>query len=256
MLHNPGLINTARGFGVDVQRYRSSGTLGTVSAAIALGSGGLAVGVQVLLFGMPGATVVGVPFDARALLQPGPLAASEIVGTLGYGRVIKGFRLGVAAQNLGPGLSTGTDGPDVPPAPPCHISGIDIHPARRTAGSARNRRRLPAPGWRVHSRRGHRDILVAHHRSHIHGENRAEARARRRHQSGLLSGRRLRATTLPSSTRWNSSTALGPFGLNPQYEVRSLACRPKLISFEASTDSVSMETESLNSDRRLSLPLP
>ncbi len=148
VLHNPGLINTARGFGVDVQRYRSSGTLGTVSAATALGSGGLAVGVQILSFGMPGTTVVDVPFDARALLQPGPVAASEIVGTLGYGRVIKGFRLGVAAkvleqrigsnrdataafdiglvrsvfgitwgmaaQNLGPGLSTGTGGPDVP----------------------------------------------------------------------------------------------------------------------------------------------
>jgi hypothetical protein len=97
---------------------------------------------------MSGATVVDIPFDARALLQPGPVAASEIVATLGYGRVIKGFRLGVAAkvleqrigssrdataafdiglvrrvfgitwgvaaQNLGPGLSTGTGGPDVP----------------------------------------------------------------------------------------------------------------------------------------------
>ncbi len=148
LLYNPGLINTARGFGVDVQRYRSSGTLGTVSAATVLGSGGLAVGVQILSFGMTGATVVDVPFDAWALLQTGPVAASEIVGTLGYGRVIKGFRLGVAAkvleqrigssrdataafdigivrrvfgitwgiaaQNLGPGLSTGTGGPDVP----------------------------------------------------------------------------------------------------------------------------------------------
>ncbi len=28
------------------------------------------------------------------------MAASEIVGTLGYGRVIKGFRLGVAAKVL------------------------------------------------------------------------------------------------------------------------------------------------------------
>lgn len=146
VLHNPGLINAARGFGVDVQRYSSSGTLGTVSAATALGSGGLAVGVQVLSFGMAGASVVDVPFDARALLQPGPVAASEIVGTIGYGRVIKGFRIGVAAkvleqrigsnrdataafdigmvrrvfgitwgiaaQNLGPGLGTG--GPDVP----------------------------------------------------------------------------------------------------------------------------------------------
>ena len=148
VLHNPGLINTARGFGVDVQRYRSSGTLGTVSAATALGSGGLAVGVQILSFAMSGATVVDVPFDAGALLQSGPVAASEIVGTVGYGRVIKGFRFGVAgkvmeqrigsnrdataafdiglvrrvfgitwgvaAQNLGPGLSTGTGGPDIP----------------------------------------------------------------------------------------------------------------------------------------------
>ncbi len=148
VLYNPGVINTARGFGVDGQRYRSSGTLGTVSAATTIGSGGLAVGVQILSFGMPGATVVDVPFDARALLQPGPVAASEIVGTIGYGRVIKGFRLGVAAklleqrigsnrdataafdiglvrrvfgitwgiaaQNLGPGLGTGTGGPDVP----------------------------------------------------------------------------------------------------------------------------------------------
>ena len=71
LFYNLALVNTARGFGIDVQRYRSVGTLGTVSAARALGGGGLAVGLQVLSFSVLGGTANAVPDDARALLQNG-----------------------------------------------------------------------------------------------------------------------------------------------------------------------------------------
>ncbi len=144
LFYNPALINTARGFGIDVQRYRSTATLGTLAVARALGSGGLAMGVQVLSFPVLGGTVVSVPDNAEALLQNGPIGAAEFVATLGYAQVIKGFRVGIAAkvieqrignardgtvgfdigivrrfvgitwgisgQNIGPGLTTGTDG--------------------------------------------------------------------------------------------------------------------------------------------------
>ncbi len=95
LFYNPALVNSARGFGIDVQRYRSTATLGTVAVARALGSGGLAIGVQVLSFSMLGGTVISVPDNAGALLQNGPIGASEFVATLGYAQVIKGFRVGV-----------------------------------------------------------------------------------------------------------------------------------------------------------------
>jgi hypothetical protein len=141
VFYNAGLVNAARGFGVDVQRYRSASTLATVSAATALGGGGLAVGVQMLSFTTVGNTVLLTPDDAGALLNSGGVAASEMVATIGYGRVIAGFRVGAAGkvieqrigadrdataavdigivrrffgitwgvtgQNIGPGLSTG-----------------------------------------------------------------------------------------------------------------------------------------------------
>ena len=148
LFYNPALITTARGFGIDVQRYRSTATLGTLAVARALGSGSLAMGVQVLSFPVRGGTVVSVPDNAEALLQNGPIGAAEFVATLGYAQVIKGFRVGIAAkvieqrignardgtvgfdigivrrfvgitwgisgQNIGPGLATGTDGFTVP----------------------------------------------------------------------------------------------------------------------------------------------
>jgi hypothetical protein len=147
LFHHPGLIGTARGFGFDVQRY-SAATMASVSSGTALGSGGLAAGLQFLSYGMFGIAVTDVPFDAGALLRPGPVAVSELVGTLGYGREIAGFRTGITAkiveqrigsdrdataavdigvvrqfwgitwglsgQNLGPGLETGTRGDGLP----------------------------------------------------------------------------------------------------------------------------------------------
>ncbi len=124
LFYNPALVNTARGFGVDVQRYRSTGTLGTVSAARALGSGGLAMGLQVLSFGMLGGTAISVPDNADALLQNGPIGASEIVGTLGYARVIKGFRVGVAGKVIEQRIGNARDG----------TVGLDIGVVRRFFG--------------------------------------------------------------------------------------------------------------------------
>ena len=124
LFYNPALVSTARGFGIDVQRYRATGLLGTVSAARALGNGGLAVGLQVLSFGMLGSTVDEVPDDAQALLQNGPTGTSEIVGTLGFARVIKGFRVGVAAKVIEQRIGNSRDG----------TVGLDIGIVRRFFG--------------------------------------------------------------------------------------------------------------------------
>ncbi len=110
LFYNPALVNSARGFGIDVQRYRSTATLGTVAVARALGSGGLAIGVQVLSFSMLGGTVISVPDNAEALLQNGPIGASEFVATLGYAQVIKGFRVGVAGKIIEQRIGNARDG--------------------------------------------------------------------------------------------------------------------------------------------------
>jgi hypothetical protein len=179
LFYNPGLVNAARGFGADVQRYRSASTLATVSAATALGSGGVAVGVQMLSFSTTGPTALFTPDDAGDLLLSGGTAASELVATVGYGRVIAGFRVGAAGkvieqrigadrdataavdvgivrrffgitfgltgQNLGPGLTTGgfTDAVALPSGVTlgASTSSRPVGPLDVTATAAVSRRR-------------------------------------------------------------------------------------------------------------------
>jgi hypothetical protein len=95
---NPGALNQARGSGIAVQRYGSSGTLGVMSTAREWASGGLAFGAQVLAYHPQTANFANLETDAGTLLSSGSFGAAEFVASIGYGRVVKGIRVGVAAK--------------------------------------------------------------------------------------------------------------------------------------------------------------
>jgi len=107
IFHNPGALIDADGAGLAAQRYRSSSTLGTFSAATGWAGGSLAFGVQVLSYGAVVPWLDGIPDDANDLLGDAPIGASELVGSIGYGREILGFKVGVVGkaieQRIGPG---------------------------------------------------------------------------------------------------------------------------------------------------------
>ena len=100
VFYNPGLLDAARGAGLAVQRYGSSSTLGVLSAATEWFGGGLALGVQVLSYGAGGVAWDDIPDDANDLLSSGSSGASELVGSLGYGREILGFRAGIVGKAI------------------------------------------------------------------------------------------------------------------------------------------------------------
>ncbi len=95
---NPGLLDQSRGSGIAVQQYGSSGTLATMSTVRPWASGVLAIGGQVLAYHPQSANFSNFQTDAGALLSSGAFSASDLVGSIGYGRVIKGIRVGIAGK--------------------------------------------------------------------------------------------------------------------------------------------------------------
>ena len=69
--------------------------------------GNLAIGLQALSFGAALPWPDGIPDDANELLIDAPEGASELVGSIGYGRELLGFRIGVVGkaieERVGPG---------------------------------------------------------------------------------------------------------------------------------------------------------
>lgn len=110
IFHNAGALIDAGGAGIAAQRYGSSSTLGTFSAATEWFGGTLALGVQALSYGSMVPWLDGIPDDANALLVDLPVGVTELVGSVGYGREILGFNVGVVGkaieQRVGSGHGT------------------------------------------------------------------------------------------------------------------------------------------------------
>lgn len=100
IFHNAGALINAGGAGIAAQRYRSSSTLGTFSAATEWFGGTLALGVQALSYGSIVPWLDGIPDDANALLVDLPVSVTELVGSVGYGREIFGFSVGVVGKAI------------------------------------------------------------------------------------------------------------------------------------------------------------
>jgi hypothetical protein len=97
VFYNPALLTAARGLGLSAGRYASGSMDGVFSAAQSFGSSGVAIGVSYLDLagevrapGNPDLLEVSVP-ERRSL-------RSSLLAMFGYGRTVKGVRLGVAGK--------------------------------------------------------------------------------------------------------------------------------------------------------------
>lgn len=96
-LYNPGMLSVARGMAASVQRYGSNGTAGAIGNVTTSGSLTLGVGVQFVDWRAPANTSYAnaVRFAPARLSDSGAVAASSSAFTLGIGRTIQGYRIGV-----------------------------------------------------------------------------------------------------------------------------------------------------------------
>ena len=141
VFHNPALIGGAGVIGAAMQRFGTASLLSTVSGAAEWSSASVAVGVQTLGYGAPGGDADILAHDARSLFASRSTGVSEVAISVGYARELRGVRagitgklvdqrlgghhdatgavdvgvavgagrarLGLAVQNLGPGLTLG-----------------------------------------------------------------------------------------------------------------------------------------------------
>jgi len=104
VFYQPGTLDRVQGFSGSIQRFGSSATLTTFSAGRPWYSGGIALGIQHLSYGAPGEEPVSgdnllqLSRDPGSLRSNGDLGVSERVVSLGYGRRVKGIRMGVVGK--------------------------------------------------------------------------------------------------------------------------------------------------------------
>ncbi len=95
---NPALLARPGGSAAAIQRFSDASTSITLATSRSWASGGLAFGAQVLDYGAPSSNLADLPADQTALLNSGATGAAELVGSIGYGREVAGFYVGVAAK--------------------------------------------------------------------------------------------------------------------------------------------------------------
>jgi hypothetical protein len=97
IFYHAGLIDLARGEGASLAFYEKA-TLVTVSAGAEFWRGGVAFGMQSLSYASTSRTSGPFARGEAGLDGTGPIGASETVVSAGYGRVIKGFRVGIIGK--------------------------------------------------------------------------------------------------------------------------------------------------------------
>lgn len=141
VFHNPALIGGNGIVGGAMQRFGTASLLSAVSGAADWSSASVAVGVQTLGYGVPDRGAGVLSHDARSLFTNGKTGTAEVAVSVGYAREVRGIRagitgklvdqrlgghhdatgavdlgvavgagparLGLAVQNLGPGLTLG-----------------------------------------------------------------------------------------------------------------------------------------------------
>jgi hypothetical protein len=95
LFYHPALLAGAEGFGLDVQTW---GEASAASAAVASPwqGGGVALGLQVLQFGLPSSG--DAPGGPDHLFEAGDIPASERIMSLGFGRAQGSWRWGVVGR--------------------------------------------------------------------------------------------------------------------------------------------------------------
>jgi hypothetical protein len=97
LFYHPGLIDAARGIGGSLAVFERA-SLVTLSGAAEFWRGGVAFGVQSLSYSAPSRTSGAFARGEAGLGDAGDVTAAEFVLSAGYGRSIKGFRVGLAGK--------------------------------------------------------------------------------------------------------------------------------------------------------------
>jgi len=99
IFYHPALLTSARGFGLDVQRWGPNSSSTAVSGAMQWLGGGIGVGLRTLQYSAVGSDVSAAPAGQDDLFGFGSVPVSERVATLGYARGIPfDLDLGVSAN--------------------------------------------------------------------------------------------------------------------------------------------------------------
>jgi hypothetical protein len=95
LFYNPAQLAIARGMSVSGERYSSSAGGATLSSVTRFNNGGIAVGMNMVNYRAPQATV---PASGTDLGRPGVGSASSLDAVLGVAQTYKSVRVGVAAK--------------------------------------------------------------------------------------------------------------------------------------------------------------
>ncbi len=95
----PGLLNNPTGMSGGFQSWGRGGSMAQLSAGTDWWSGGVALGVRASSYGTMASGFGGLPLDQGELRGRGkPEGAAELHVTAGYGRIVKGFRVGATGS--------------------------------------------------------------------------------------------------------------------------------------------------------------
>lgn len=99
IFYHPALLASARGFGLDTQRWGASGSSASASAVLQWLGGGVGIGLRTLQFGAAGSGAAAVPGGQDHLFEHGTVPVSERIATVAYAReTFYDFAVGVSAN--------------------------------------------------------------------------------------------------------------------------------------------------------------
>lgn len=115
LFYNPGMLASARGLSLSMQRYASTATAGAMATITTVGSMTVGLGVQALRWKSSDtdyreAIQHGAPHLATAWRGSGGINASSSAFTLGLAQTVKGVRLGAAVKYAEDAFGNATDG--------------------------------------------------------------------------------------------------------------------------------------------------
>ncbi len=104
VFYHPGLLSQSNGFGLSIQRYGAAATLASFAAGGSWFSGGVVLGIQQLGYAAEGSLpilgddLLNLPADIGSLRENGDVGVSELVVSAGFGRSVKGIRMGFVGK--------------------------------------------------------------------------------------------------------------------------------------------------------------
>jgi hypothetical protein len=98
IFYHPALLLSARGFGLELQRWGGESSATAASGALQWLGGGVGIGLLTLQYGGPGPGNLAAPAGQDHLFQLGTAPVSERIAVIGYARELFGLDIGVAGK--------------------------------------------------------------------------------------------------------------------------------------------------------------